>query len=143
MSRKSQRERLLAVVAENVSHLVQLGSIAAFRKLERIEEHTGYSCNFGTMTNKQLGKAIVAFAGMTTREQLISTAHAAVFYRHLPARRAKKDWNRPNNAWDRADKLADDALRYCGVDVDKRNAKIEAESERIMRQATRTRRASR
>jgi hypothetical protein len=118
MKRQSQRDQLLAVITENVRYLVRLGSLSAFRRLEEIEEATGFCTNRARQTHEQLGKAVLAFASIADRHDLTQTAHCAVFCRHY--RKGNDD------SWHRADKLADDALRMCGIDVDKRNAKMEA-----------------
>lgn len=129
----TQRERLLEVITTNVRHLVNLGSLSSFRRLEGVEELTGWMSNLTHSTHEQLGQGIIALATIADRETLIQLAHGAVFYRHI--RRSGHDGRRSLSKpgdWERANMLADDALRACGVDVDKRNAK-EARDEQIQR----------
>lgn len=120
----TQRERLLEVIAVNVRYLVNLGSLSSFRRLEGIEELTGWMSNRSYSTHKRLADGIEALASVADRETLIQVAHGAAFYRHFNPKR------RSDCGWDLAAMIADDALRACGVDVDKRNAKAERDEQR-------------
>lgn len=111
---KSVRASLVASIARDVEYLVKRDE---FRKLEGLMETTGYLSNQGSQSSRSLGDAIVALATVLDMRSLEDVAHVATFCRHInPNRRRKGDW-------DRANAIADEALRAAGVDVVLRNAK--------------------
>lgn len=122
--RKSVRDALIAAIERDVTCLVRRNLLD---ELESVMELTGYVNNGHALSSKRLGKAIIALASAIDRDMLEGLAHGAAFYlaRSVGAK------------YDRADVIGDQTLRDAGVDVERRNAKIKADEERIMAQARR------
>ncbi len=129
MSRKSIREALMESVERDVAGLVRRDLLD---ELEHVLELTGYANNGHPVSSKRLGRTIVALAGAIDRDILEGLAHGAAFYLARIA----------GAGYDRADAIGDQALRNAGVDVERRNAKIKADEERIIRPASTRRRAA-
>ena len=120
--RKVDRSVLVDAVTRSVGALVRRGEADY---LDMLTELAGWIYNFQCVPPaRETGAALIALAPVLPQEHLEDLAHGAVFYEHL---------RRKGNA--RADALADDVLRAAGVDVDRRNAEINAGSDRIIQQA--------
>lgn len=136
----SQRQKLIDLITENVRIIAARGSQIAFERLEEIESFTGFLTDRSPQSCESLANYIIAFAAMASRNDLINTAHGAVFFRIYNGKQ-----HRSSAVWDHANTMADDALRACGVDVDARNERDARDEARMMAQASRrlARRAAR
>jgi hypothetical protein len=99
------REHLITLITENVRDLVKLGTDRAFTALDKTFDLTGFIDNLSDSSCERLGVAIVALAPTLDAEELIGVAHGIVFHRH---------W-RGTKTYDRADAMACEAVRACGV----------------------------
>lgn len=109
--RKPDRAQLLKIIAANVRYLVRCETEESFRALEGIEELTLWLSNRHRIAHEALAKGILALSAIIDLDDLVNTAHGAVFYRRM----------HDGFTAERANEFADDALAIAGVDVDARN----------------------
>lgn len=124
----AKKDRIRQALIESIKRDVPvLLKIDRAHHLNEVMDLTGFMSNFTTHTAKDLAGAIVALAPLLAMEDLCNVAHAA---RHGVVRSRRR-------SYDYAQKVADDAVRACGVDVEKWDAAREANDRRLMAQAFR------